>query len=75
MSTFNALANQPNKESNFYMKNTGIAVWWRFSGKQPNYSFSWQVLLSQVLIFTQQVYIWYNHVLNLFQQYQQLYPR
>ena len=47
MSTFNALANQLKKETNFYMKSTGIAVWWSFSGKQPNYSFSWQVLLSQ----------------------------
>ena len=74
MSTYNALANQLKKETNFYMKTNGIAVWWSLSGNQPNYSFSWQVLLSQVLIFTQQVYIWYNHVLNLLQQYQQLYP-
>ena len=46
------------------MKNIGIAVWWSLSGNQPNYSFSWQVLVSQVLIFTQQVYNWYNHVLT-----------
>ena len=47
------------------MENSGIAVWWSLPGKQPSYSFSWQVLLSQVLILTQQVYNWYNHVLNL----------
>ena len=47
MSTYNALANQLNKEPNFYMKSNGIAVWWSLSGNQPNYSFSWQVLLSQ----------------------------
>ena len=75
MSTYNALANQLKKGTNVYMENSGIAVWWSLSGNQPNYSFSWQVLLRQVLIFTQQIYIWYNHVLNLFQQYQKLYPR
>ena len=48
------------------MENSRIAVWWSLSGNHPNYSFSWQVLLSQVLVFTQQVYNWYNHVLNLF---------
>ena len=49
MSTFNALANQlKKKKTKFYMKSTGIAVWWSLSGNQPNYSFSWQVLLSQV---------------------------
>ena len=50
------LYDQLKKETNFYMKSTGITVWWSFSGKQPNYSFSWQVLLSQSFIFSQQIY-------------------
>ena len=75
MSTFNALANQLKKETNFYMKSNGIAVWRSLSGNQPNYSFSWQVLLSQVTSFPNRYIMELIMSGHFFQQYQQLHPR
>ena len=66
MSTYNALTNQQKKKQFSCMENIGIAVWWSLSRNQPNYSFSWQVLLSQIFIhIPTDIYKGVNHVLTL----------